>query len=193
MVSPPYYLLLALGSSHHSKYITAVPVVVTQWRCLLTSHMSHQLTISTHYLHIICSISTHYLLDAENSRVWLRTGASVWWGPARARLTTDCEQTPGPRLWISTHYLQYLQYLQHLPRTGGGKAAAHSPLQQQLLNEFNFSSEMWRDFQGVVVNMSSLFFLAPSQERGLVSCIYTSLLSLPWQVNKDNIMMMEHC
>ena len=60
MVSPTYYLLLALSSSH-SKYITAVPVVLTQWRCLLTSHVSHQLTISTHYLFNIYTISSQYL------------------------------------------------------------------------------------------------------------------------------------
>ena len=161
MVSPTYYLLLALSSSH-SKYITAVPVVVTQWRCLLTSHVSHQITISPH----IYTISTQYLHSREQQSVTAYPGPVCGDGeapPGLGSLLTVCRlraQTLDiyTLSTISTISTQDRRRKGSSPRT----AAPHSSSNFSM--KFNFSSEMWRRFHWVVVNTFSLFFLAPSQE-----------------------------
>ena len=121
------YLLSTLGTQqpplkvHHSRASGSDAVEMSPDFSRVTS--DHNISS---YLHNIYTISTrylHYIYTAEKSRVWLRTRAQCVVmvrprpGSAHYWLCADS----GPRLWISTHYLQYLQYL---PRTGGGKAAA---------------------------------------------------------------------
>ena len=185
------YLLSTLGTQqpplkvHHSRASGSDAVEMSPDFSRVTSDCNIY-TLSTWYLQSIYIISTQQR-TAECDCV---PGPSVWWwwGPARARLTTDCVQTPGPDSgYLHTIYNIYNIYPgQEEERQQPSHCS--TPLQQQLLNEIQLF--LWNVATFPLSCCQHVLTIFPGTFTRVLS---TSLLSLAWQVNKDNIMMMEHC